>query len=137
MNDPTATAYRRFLAVSVLLLACPLALAACASVQEFERTQQSWIGQPIDDYLSHTGLAPSEVFADEDERVYVFSFAREYQSPVRTTERAIGIEPVGGIPTSAYPYASVPIRQECSWTYRTTAEGIIRHFEYRGNACRQ
>jgi hypothetical protein len=120
-----------------LILACALALSACATVQQFERAQESWIGQPIEDYLSDTGLSPSEVFADGDERVYVFSFSREYQSPGRTTERAIGIEPVGGVPTTAYPYASVPIHQECTWTYRTSAEGIIRDFDYRGNACRQ
>jgi hypothetical protein len=134
MNEPAAFRTSR---LPAFMLACALALAACATVQEFERAQESWIGQPIEDYLSHTGLSPSEVFADGDARVYVFSVSREYQSPVRTTERAIGIEPVGGIPTSAYPYASVPIHQECTWTYRTSADGVIRDFKYRGNACRQ
>jgi hypothetical protein len=117
-------------------LAC-LAMVACATVERFEAVQAGWVGRTIDSYVDDTGLVPTEVLAAEDGKIYVFSFARRYQSPGRTPETSPTIDRPGTFPANPYPHAAVPIDQQCTWTYRTDAEGIIRAFEYQGNACRQ
>jgi hypothetical protein len=117
-------------------LAC-LVMVACATVERFESVQAAWVGHPIDEYLADTGLAPTAVITAEDGEIYVFSFARRYQSPGRTPETSPTLDRVGTFPANPYPDASVPIEQQCTWIYRTDADGVIRAFEYRGNACRQ
>jgi hypothetical protein len=117
-------------------LAC-LAMIACATVERFESAQAGWVGRHIESYLDDTGLVPTEVLAAEDGEVYVFSFARRYQSPGRTPETSPTIDRPGTFPANPYPHAAVPIEQRCTWIYRTDAAGVIRAFEYQGNACRQ
>jgi hypothetical protein len=116
-------------------LALAVAAGACATVSEFERVQASWIGEPIERYLEHTGLLPSEVIPNQEGDVYVFSFSRDLRSPVRTTEESLTLELPGSVPSNPYPGASPAIRQECTWRYRTDEAGIIRGFEFEGNAC--
>jgi hypothetical protein len=112
-----------------------VAAAGCATSAEFERVQASWIGEPIQHYLDHTGLFPAEVIEGDEGEVYVFSFSRDFR-PGRTTEELLTLERPGDVPSNPYPGASVPIRQECTWRYDTDAEGIIQRFEFSGNACR-
>lgn len=117
-------------------LALALAAGGCATVGEFERVQASWIGEPIERYLDHTGLFPADVIADADGEVYVFSYSRDYGPPHRTTEESLTLERPGDLPSNPYPGAAGPIRQECTWRYYTDADSIIRRFEFEGNACR-
>jgi hypothetical protein len=117
-------------------IALAVAAGACGTVGEFERVQASWIGEPIERYLEHTGLLPSDVIPGEDGDVYVFSFSRDVRSAGRTTEESLTLELPGSVPSNPYPGASPAIRQECTWRYRTDAAGVIRGFEFEGNACR-
>jgi hypothetical protein len=131
------TAARPMLRALAGLTGVAMLALACATVERFEAAQAGWVGQPIDDYLADTGLAPAEVIAADDGALYVFSFARRYQSPGRTPETSPTIDRPGSFPANPYPHASVPIEQRCAWMYRTDAAGIIQGFEYEGDACRQ
>jgi hypothetical protein len=111
-----------------------MAAFGCATVGEFERVQASWVGEPIAAYLDHTGLFPTDVITGAEGEVYVFSFSHEYRG--RTTEESLTLERPGDVPSNPYPGASGTIRQECTWRYYTDADGIIRRFEFAGNACR-
>jgi predicted small secreted protein len=112
-------------------------LAGCATTAGFEKVMNSYLGHNVNDFIAATGYAPQQVLPDGSGKLYVFgaSSTGYYQLPQTTTAS------VTGYGNSAYGTATtsgggtIPINRQCSWTFRTRADGTIHTWNARGNAC--
>jgi hypothetical protein len=122
---------------AALLVVC-LFLCGCATTKGFEAVMDSWIGSSVNDYIAQNSISPVQILPDGSGKIYMFDFnsTSYYTSPTYTSAQ------VSSYGNTAYGTATttggqtIPINNQCAWTFRTDSRGIIRHWSYRGNACR-
>jgi hypothetical protein len=126
--------YRKGVAAVAILI-----LTACATTKGFEALLSSWVGSSISEYIATNAVSPAQVVeATGGGKIYIFQYASTsyYTTPTDTAVQATTYgNTVYGTATTTGGQ-TIPINQQCNWTFTTDAEGIIRSWSWRGNACR-
>lgn len=110
----------------IALLAFSIAGCATQRREKVEAALNSWLGAPISRYVERNGYQTREFMAPNGNKVYVFSWSRNYTTPMQIQCNTDG---------SCYTIGGHNRQIGCNKYLEVDSDGIIRHWRYEGNKC--
>ena len=111
---------KRLIVVSAMLL------TGCASMylpqSHYNETVSKWVGKPIIDLVQKVGIPNKTMDLPDGSKAYEY-----YRTAGSTGTAEI---------TSRTTASLDSVKWWCRTTYYTDKDGIIRHYSWKGNACR-
>ena len=106
-----------------------LVLSGCASVENYEKICNSWLGENINHLTQKWGYPKGELIAPNGNKVYVYHYSRNVNMPVMTnvygTYNGFNAMSYGGNSMTFY----------CTTYFEVDQSGTIVNWRIEGNDC--